>query len=76
MASPIYKKKDIIAEHERKLLDQLSDAVADLEINMQTSVPITKGTCQIGFGVRKLQRSIAADRVISIAKAIKALKGW
>jgi hypothetical protein len=30
----------------------------------------------VGFGVDKTQRGIAADAVISIAKAIKALKGW
>ena len=44
---------------------------------MRDSVPITKGTTYVvGYGVNKAKRGIAADAVISIARAIKSLRGW
>jgi len=75
---PIYKTEGFIDHQE--LLDQLNSAYADLEEKMKVSLPIKRNTISgstiMGYGVDKTQRSIAADRVISIAKAIKALKGW
>ncbi len=71
---PIYFVKDFPTN--QALLNQLKDAVLGLEDAMETSIPITKGRDKVGFGVDKTQRGIAADSVISIAKAIKALKGW
>jgi hypothetical protein len=54
------------------LLRQLNEAILELEDKMKASIPIFKGTLTVGFGVNKIQRGIA----ISVAKAIKALKGW
>ena len=70
----IYEEKDVICNQD--LLEQLKNAVEILEERMKATVPISKGTCKVGFGVSKTQRGIAADQVISIAKAIKSLKGW
>lgn len=70
----IYKEKDVIIGSE--LLDQLKEAVVELEDRMKTSITIYKYDVPSGFGVSKAQKSIAADSVISIVRAIKALKGW
>lgn len=58
------------------LLNQLRDAILELEDKMKASTPIFKGEREVGFGVSKVQRGIAADTVISVVRAIKALKGW
>ena len=71
---PIYKEKDVICDP--VLLGQLKDAVFELETKMQVSRIIYKGDVACGFGVDKIQKGIAADSVISVARAIKALKGW
>jgi hypothetical protein len=71
---PIYEVEGSICNP--KLLDQLKEAMFDLEVKMKATVPIRKGSHPVWFGVDKVQREIAADAVISIAKAIKALKGW
>lgn len=72
--APIYTEEDSIGGQE--LLKQLHNAVEELKHQMKATKPIFKGHCKMGFGVDKTQRGIAADSVISIAKAIKALKGW
>ena len=71
---PIYREKNVVADKE--LLVQLYDAVRYLEEKMEATLPIQRGGSLSGYGVSKAQRGIAADSVISIAKAIKALKGW
>lgn len=75
---PIYKEEGVISNPE--LLDQLNVAFVELESKMKALIPIKKGnysgSCIVGYGVNKAQRGIAADAVISIAKAIKSLKGW
>ncbi len=71
---PIYKSKNILCDGE--LADQLAEAVSRLVKEMESSVPIKRGQCEIGFGVSKTKRGIAADSVISIARAIKSLRGW
>lgn len=58
------------------LMNQLYVAVEKLAVKMRATVPIRRDGHIIGFGVGEDQRVIAADRVISIAKVIKALKGW
>jgi hypothetical protein len=74
---PLYEEKDFIANGDTAMLDQLKNAVAELETRMRTSKPISGYRIKPGlFGVDKAQRGIAADSVISIARAIKALKGW
>ena len=70
----IYKTEGTIDNPE--LLDQLKATIIELEEKMKASIKIFKGLSQAGFGASKVQRGIAADSVISIAKAIKALKGW
>ena len=70
----IYREEDQIEKPE--LLAQLKEAVIELEEKMKASSPITKGECRVGWGVNKAQRGIAADSVISVARAIKALRGW
>jgi len=70
----IYTEEDVIADPE--LLAQLKEAVIELEEKMKAAAPIMKAHCRVGWGVNKTQRGIAADAVISIAKAIKAIKGW
>lgn len=70
----IYKEKG--APNNDILLDQLKGAVGELEDKMEATKEIFQGTRRIGYGVDKTQRGIAADVVISIAKAIKGLKGW
>ena len=70
----IYKEENTISQPE--LLNQLMDAVRELEEKMKATVPIKRGQLRIGFGVSKTQRGIAADAVISIAKAIKSANGW
>lgn len=76
--APVYKEEGTIEGSE--LLKQLKYALVELEGRMKASIPINKhsvrGITTIGYGVSKTQRGIAADSVISIAKAIKALKGW
>lgn len=76
--APVYKEKNTVCNTE--LLKQLYDAVAELEENMKATLPIRKGNMSgsrtIGFGVNKAQKGIAADSVISIARAIKSLKSW
>ncbi len=75
---PVYEEKWKIVNSE--LLGQLNEAFVELENQMKATVPINRNTVSgsrtIGYGVSKTQRGIAADRVISIARAIKALKGW
>jgi hypothetical protein len=71
---PVYKEENAVIGKE--FLDELNEAVDDLAQKMKASLPIKNGTCNIGFGVSKAHRSLAADRVISIARAIKSLKGW
>lgn len=70
----IYKEEDVVGNPE--LLAQLREAVIELENKMKAAAPIMKGITRVGWGVSKAQRGIAADIVISIARAIKALKGW
>jgi len=70
----IYKEKDVVCDLD--LLKQLNDAFIELEQQMKATISIHKGLCVAGYGVSKTQRGIAADAVISIAKAIKNLKGW
>ena len=70
----IYREEDQIGNPE--LLAQLKEAVVELENKMQAATPITKGGVRVGWGVNKAQRGIAADAVISVARAIKSLKGW
>lgn len=72
--APIYSEENEIGEI--LLLDQLKESVVALEVKMQAAGPIMKGGNRIGWGVNKSQRGIAADSVISIARAIKAAKGW
>jgi len=74
--APIYREDLKGSIIDRDLLNQLRRATEELEGNMRASKPIFKGNKKIGYGVDKVQRGIAADLVISIAKAIKALRGW
>lgn len=72
---PIYEEKDVIGNPD--LLKQLQEAIEVLEEKMRAKIPITKGTTYVvGYGVSKAQRGIAADAIISIARAIKSLRGW
>jgi hypothetical protein len=71
---PIYLNEGVSADD--AFLRQLREAVSELAEKMKASLPIKRGGDRVGYGVDKAQRGIAADRVISIAKAIKALKGW
>lgn len=70
----IYTEKNSVRDSE--LLAKLREAIDELEYQMRATVPISKANCRIGWGVSKAKRGIAADAVISIARAIKALKGW
>jgi len=72
--APIFKEEGVVGNPE--LLDQLRAAVEELEIRMKASRVIRKGVQPVGFGVDKLQRNLAADTVIAVARAIKSLKGW
>lgn len=72
--APIYSEENQIGA--TQLLGQLKEAVIELEAKMQAAAPITKAGCRVGWGVNKVHRGIAADSVISIARAIKGLKGW
>lgn len=71
---PIYKEKDVLGDPE--LFRQLNEAVIELEEKMKATLPINKGLVSIGFGVNKAQRGIAVDQVISVARAIRNLRGW
>lgn len=72
--APVYTLRGTIGDSE--LLDQLRVAFEELELKMQATLPIKNGAREVGFGVSKVQRSIAADAVIAITRAIKATKGW
>lgn len=74
MASPIYPEKNQPTNED--LIKRLQVAVEDLRLEMQTTIPIRKAHCTIGFGVDKLRRNMAADTVISIARAIRSIKAW
>ncbi len=71
---PIYKEENIVGDPQ--LLRQLYAAVAELEEKMKAAASIKNGLNRVGWGVNKAQRGIAADAVISIARAIKSLRGW
>ena len=71
---PIYTKENTIGDFD--LLKQLQEAIIVLEETMKADISITKGPTRVGYGVNKAKRGIAADAVISIARAIKSLKGW
>lgn len=72
---PVYKSNMEVVDSD--LLQQLCDAIADLEQTMVPDVEIKRGgTCHMGYGVRKSKRSIAADTVIAIARQIKGKPGW
>ena len=71
---PVFKEEKFVGNGE--LLSQLRDAIDELEDKMQATVLMQRGGSRVGWGVSKAQRGIAADSVISIARAIKALKGW
>lgn len=72
--APFYQSKDDCVDQD--LLTQLCDAIEILKQSMIPSCKIKKGIEQVGFGVKKAQRSIAADTVIAITKQIKARPGW
>lgn len=72
--APIFKEENVVGNPE--LLEQLETAVSELADKMKAAAPIMRGNFRSGWGVNKAQRGIAADTVISIARAIKALKGW
>lgn len=75
---PVYQEKDAVCNP--VLIKQLYEAVGCLEEAMRATIPITRsnssGAVSIGFGTSKTQKDIAVDTVISIARAIKSLKGW
>lgn len=75
---PIYEENGTLDNPD--LLKQLNNAFIELETAMRASkkVSVRRGRAShlSGFGVDKTQRGIAADAVISIASAIKSLKGW
>ena len=72
----IYPEKNYPAD--AALITQLREAVERLEEESRAVKPIQRGRAgsTMGYGVNKSQRSIAADSVISIAKAIKSIGGW
>jgi len=72
--APIYKEKDTLVES--GLLDQLQEAVCILGNKLVADKTIMRNGHTVGYGIDKTQKDIAADRVISIAKAIKSKKGW
>ncbi len=71
---PICKEENCVDGQD--LLNQLNEAIDELHKRMKATIPIKRGPSLSGYGVNKTQRGIAADSVISIAKAIKGLKGW
>lgn len=71
---PIHEEENTVSG--REFFDELNEAVDDLYKKMRATLPIKKGIDTIGFGVSKVHRSLAADKVISIARAIKSLRGW
>lgn len=74
MKANIYKEEDQIGNPE--LLTQLEEAVIELGKKMEATMPIKKDGLRVGWGVNKAQRGIAADKIISITRVIKSLKGW
>lgn len=74
MKAPIYTDEKQVGEV--ILLNQLKEAVIELEAKMLATLPISRGGRRVGWGVDKIHRGIAADNVMSIARAIKSLKGW
>ena len=74
MINPIYKEER--AEPLKELLNRLQMAVGELRTASSAIVPISRGSARVGWGISKTDKAIAADAVISIAKEIKAQKGW
>lgn len=74
MKPVFYKEEGLLVN--KDLLEQLKAAVAMLEEKMKTIIPIQRGGTRVGFGVSKSDKMIAADNVISIARAIRSLPGW
>ncbi len=70
----IYTEKDYPAD--AVLISQLREAVERLAEESKASRPIYRHKTISGYGIDKAQRGIAADSVISIAKAIKSQGGW
>ena len=73
MAAPIYNSPQTVPKTLNDLLDLLSEATLDLQASCQASVPIRKGNRVVGHGISKSKKSMAADRVTSIVREIKAV---
>ena len=74
MINPIYKEER--ADPLKELLNRLQIAVGELHTASLATVPISRAGMRAGWGISKTDKAIAADAVISIAKEIKAQKGW
>lgn len=70
----IYKEENQLVDAD--LINQLREAVEHLSEVSKATKPIFRSQCLVGYGVDKSQRSIAADAITSITKAIKSLGGW
>lgn len=70
----MYKEENHPADAD--LINQLREAVEHLADVSRATKPIFKIDRLVGYGVDKSQRSIAADAITSITKAIKSLGGW
>lgn len=70
----IYTEENYPADAD--LIQQLQEAIDNLKHFSRATKSIFRSGRHAGYGVDKLQRSIAADSVMSITRAIKSKGGW
>jgi len=58
------------------LMTKLRDAVTRVEEACVATRSITKGVCEVGVGVGKVEKAIACDTAIAILRQIKSIKAW
>lgn len=58
------------------LITQLWDAINELEEAAKATIPLSKGSLSVGYGVNAAKKNIACDSAIAILREIKKLKGW
>lgn len=59
-----------------ELYQALCQALDSLELACRATKQLFRGTHPVGFGVGSMEKAIACDNLISIARQIKGVKAW
>jgi len=73
----LWRLVDELKEYSPKeLYEELVQAVQEVERACVAKERIIKGSQEVGFGVGKVRKELACDRVTSIIRQIKSVKAW